>query len=100
MDAGILSIGAAVIAAGGAIAQTAWRASDERRREEEAERRKEAEAERKAISRRLGVLEAKAAAHDVADAKHDQALLHLTSTLDTIKSDLRDVRTALLGGAR
>lgn len=99
MDSGVLSIGAAAIAAGGAIVQAIWRAGDERQREEEAAKRKAAEADREAISRRLGALESHVAAHDTADARHDAQLGHLTSTLDQIRQDLRDVRTAILGGA-
>lgn len=99
MDSGVLSIGAAAIAAGGAIVQAIWRAGDERQREEEAAKRKAAESDREAISRRLGALEARAAGHDTADARRDTQLLHLTSTLDQIRQDLRDVRTAILGGA-
>jgi predicted RNase H-like nuclease (RuvC/YqgF family) len=93
---GILSIAAAAVAAGGAILQGVWKAKDDREKEERARRESEDKEDREAISRRLGALESKVVAHDIADARHDQALEHLSALLTEIRDELREMRRALL----
>lgn len=96
LASGLLSILAAGVAAAGSLWQYMQRRNDERDKEERARREAEEKEDREAISRRLGVLEHKVTAHDIADARHDQALGHLDKLLTEIRDELREMRRGLL----
>lgn len=103
----VVSLIGAVGAGGVGLAQWAYKRQqdqiekerEQRAKEREAEqarREREAQEDREAISRRLSTLETKVAGHDLADARHDQALGHLSELLVEIRDELREMRRALL----
>lgn len=96
LASGLLSILAAGVAAVGSLWQYTQRRQDEHDKELRARREAEEKEDREAISRRLGALEHKVTAHDIADARHDQALEHLSALLTEIRDELREMRRALL----
>lgn len=97
---GLLSILAALVAAGGAIYQGLAKQQADREKADRERAEKEADEERSRVSERLRRLEDKVALHDIADARHDQALSHVTSLLEEIRTDMRDVRAAVLDRPR
>lgn len=98
---------AVLLSAGLGVWQVLQRSADEKARQERAQQaerekaererqEKEADEDRARVSDRLRRLEEKVALHDIADARHDQALSHVASLLEEIRTDMRDVRAAVL----
>lgn len=96
LASGLLSILAALVAAGGTVYQGLQKQQADREKTERERLEKEADEDRARVSERLRRLEEKVALHDIADARHDQALSHVTSLLEEIRTDMRDVRAAVL----
>lgn len=85
---GILSIAAAVIAAGGAALQATWKARDDREREERQAKAREAEEEAAAISARLHRIEERLGSQDVTNARQDEAIRAIDATLASLDRKL------------
>lgn len=114
LASGLLSILAALVAAGGTLYQGLQKQQADREKEQraqQAEREKEqrlaaqAQAERERIlleERIRGVetkcvdLAAKSSAQDVTNARQDETIRHICNVLEEIRGDVRDVRTAVL----